>query len=112
MTNKKKNQNFDITGERAAAGSTVAFPTGKVLFLSPLPFPTGQPPLDFNGSILEKNETYLDLGTTNSGKIFPAQVMITNIMLVILFFFVFTPFIAGTTAWGNPYDVIWIIDTA
>jgi len=38
--------------------------------------------------------------------------MITNIMLVILFFFVFTPFIAGTTAWGNPYDVTWIIDTA
>jgi hypothetical protein len=54
MTNKIKNQNFDITGERAAAGSTVAFPTGKVLFLSPLTFPTGQPQLDFNGSILEK----------------------------------------------------------
>jgi hypothetical protein len=105
MTSKNKTQNFDITGEQAVAGSTVAFPTGEALFLSPLPVPTGQLPFDLDGSIVEINETYLDLGSTNSGKIFQAQIMITNIMLVILFFFAFTPFIAGATAWGNPHGV-------
>ncbi len=80
-------------------------PTGDALFLSPLPVPTGQLPVDLGGKFIEVNDTYLDIGTSNSGKAFQARIMIANTMFIAFFFFIFAPFIAGTTAWGNPYGV-------
>jgi hypothetical protein len=102
---KNTNGELDLETLRPRAGSTKKLPTGEVLFLSPLPVPTGQIPADLNGSFTEVNDVYLDFGSTNSGKAFQTQIMIANVMLVFLFFFIFTPFIAGSTAWGNPHGV-------
>ncbi|MFJ2682323.1 DUF6708 domain-containing protein [Pseudomonas sp. NPDC087342] len=102
---KNKHADIDISSQRPKAGDTRIMPTGEALFLSPLPVPTGQLPVDLGGKFIEINDTYLDIGTSNSGKAFQARIMIANTMFISFFFFIFAPFIAGTTAWGNPYGV-------
>ncbi|WP_225609962.1 hypothetical protein [Pseudomonas sp. PDM02] len=96
---------FDIKQQRPVAGETRSFVTGEALFLSPLPVPTGQFPVDLGGKFIEVNDTYLDIGTSNSGKAFQVRIMIANTMFIAFFFFIFAPLLAGTTAWGNPYGV-------
>lgn len=44
------------------AGDVESFPGGKVIYLSPVPLPTGVAPLDFNQAIGEVNDAYLDFG--------------------------------------------------
>ncbi|MEL7893842.1 hypothetical protein [Vreelandella neptunia] len=44
------------------AGDIASFPGGKVIYLSPVPLPTGAVPLDFNQAIGEVNDAYLDFG--------------------------------------------------
>ncbi|WP_152478329.1 hypothetical protein [Halomonas sp. THAF12] len=44
------------------AGDITPFPAGKIIYLSPMPLPTGAAPVDFNQAIGEVNDAYLDLG--------------------------------------------------
>lgn len=44
------------------AGDITPFPAGKVIYLSPVPLPTGAAPVDFNQAIGEVNDTYMDFG--------------------------------------------------
>jgi hypothetical protein len=44
------------------AGKVESFPSGRLTFLSPLPLPTGLPPMDHGRAVGEVNEHYLDFG--------------------------------------------------
>ncbi|MDR5890369.1 MULTISPECIES: hypothetical protein [Halomonas] len=44
------------------AGDITPFPAGKIIYLSPVPLPTGAAPVDFNQAVGEVNDSYLDLG--------------------------------------------------
>ncbi|WP_226299069.1 DUF6708 domain-containing protein [Pseudomonas sp. MM213] len=95
---------FDIKQQRPAAGETRRFATGEALFFSPLPVPTGQIPMDFGGSFVEVNETFLDLGSSNFGKAFQARAMIGLGMIFIFSCLIVLPLLAGSTTWGNPFS--------
>ncbi|WP_299004809.1 DUF6708 domain-containing protein [uncultured Shewanella sp.] len=80
---------------RPSAGDVKNQGTSQSLFISPLPLPTGAEAADHNGSFIEVNEAYLDVGSSNHGKAFQVQaavfimtlIMIVNICLLSLIFY-------------------------
>src|SRR5690554_6341967 len=48
---------------RAEAGRIEPFPSGKLTFLSPLPLPTGLPPVDHVHAVGDVNDSWLEFGT-------------------------------------------------
>lgn len=71
---------LDLRNQRPSAGEARRFATGEALFLAPLPVPTGHLPMDLGGSFVEVNDTYLDLGKSNTNKAFQAQLAIWGVM--------------------------------
>ncbi|MCP1501070.1 hypothetical protein J2Y86_005777 [Pseudomonas migulae] len=95
---------FDIRQLRPVAGETRRFPTGEALFLSPLPVPTGQTPMDLGGSFVEVNDTYLDLGSSNLTKSFQARLAVSLPTVVVIVCLFVLPTLMGFAAFINPFD--------
>lgn len=93
----------DQNNQRPVAGESRRFATGEAVFFSPLPIPTGQTPMDLDGSFLEVNDTYLDVGSSNFNKAFQARVMIASGMLLLIVSLIVGPSIAGLMSIGDPY---------
>lgn len=86
---------MDLRNRPPTAGEQRDIPLGQALFFSPLPLPTAQGDgLDINGSFLEVNDVYLDIGTSNSGKEFQVQ-MYTSALSFFCFVCLVLLFTAG-----------------
>ncbi|WP_299004815.1 DUF6708 domain-containing protein [uncultured Shewanella sp.] len=72
---------------RPNAGDVRKHGLSQSLFISPLPLPTGAEAADHNGSFIEVNEAYLDVGSSNYGKFFQVQ-MYTSLMTMVTIFFI------------------------
>lgn len=94
---------FDIRQQRPVAGETRRFPTGEALFLSPIPVPTGQIPMDLGGSFVEVNDTYLDLGSSNLTKSFQARLAVSLPTVVVIVCLFVLPTLMGFAAFINPF---------
>ncbi|MEI6859312.1 MAG: hypothetical protein V5788_05940 [Shewanella sp.] len=70
--NDKADAALDLSNSPPTAGEQRDIPLGQALFFSPLPTAQGDG-LDINGSFLEVNDVYLDIGSSNSGKNFQVQ---------------------------------------
>jgi hypothetical protein len=101
--NNDINDEINIKLLRPTAGEVRKFATGEVVFLAPLPVPTGDIPMDLDGSFLDVNEAYLDIGSSNFNKAFQTQAMIGLTMAFIITCVVIGPLIIGLTAFGDPY---------
>jgi hypothetical protein len=94
---------LDLRNNRPKAGEIRRFATGESVFLSPLPVPTGQTPMDLGGSFLEVNDVYLDMGSSNQGKSFQARVVVTLPMSAIIVCLVLLPVFMGFGTFFNPF---------
>ena len=94
---------FDIRQQRPVAGETRRFPTGEALFLSPLPVPTGQIPMDLGGSFVDVNDTYLDFGSSNLTKSFQARLAVSLPTVVVIVCLFVLPTLMGFAAFINPF---------
>lgn len=104
MSNSKNvDDELKIKTNRPNAGEIRKHLTGEALFLSPLPLPTGQPPMDIDGSILEINERYIDIGIGNKNKPFQVKLFIAGAMFLVIMSLVIGPTIAGLGAFLNNY---------
>lgn len=90
----QENEDFSLSPHPdncPSAGDVRKHGTSQSLFISPLPLPTGALAED-DGSFLEVNETYLDVGLSSKGKAFQVQLctsgmtFIALVMLAILAF--------------------------
>ena len=100
----QSNDELNLKKTRPVAGEKRRFTTGEALFLSPLPVPTGNIPMDLGGSFVDVNDTTLDVGSSNFGKAFQARSMIGLGMMFILSCLIVLPLLAGSTTWGNPFS--------
>lgn len=73
------------------AGELRHFANGRTLFVAPLPLPTGHPPVDWAGSIIDVNDVYLDVGATANNKVFQVQMVAFLIIFSLLAFLVVAP---------------------
>ncbi|WP_318652985.1 hypothetical protein [Pseudomonas sp. PDM02] len=96
-------EEINIKLQRPTAGEVRKFATGEAVFLAPLPVPTGDTPMDLDGSFIEINESFLDIGSSNFNKAFQTQAMIGLVMAFIITCVVIGPLIIGLTAFGDPY---------
>ncbi|MCC6075596.1 DUF6708 domain-containing protein [Pseudomonas sp. GCM10022188] len=103
MTQQPQDE-LDLRNQRPSAGEARRFTTGEALFLAPLPVPTGHLPMDLGGSFIEVNDTYLDVGQSNTNKAFQAQLMIWGTMSVGLSLFLILPLLAATARATGPYQ--------
>ncbi|WP_374011531.1 DUF6708 domain-containing protein [Pseudomonas cichorii] len=94
---------IDLKHNRPRAGEIRPFATGESLFLSPLPVPTGQMPIDLGGSFLEVNDVYLDVGSSNQGKAFQARMAVMLPMAAIIVCIVVAPILGGLGTFFNPF---------
>ncbi|WP_318670026.1 DUF6708 domain-containing protein [Pseudomonas capsici] len=94
-SSQAQHDEIDLKHNRPEAGEIRRFATGESLFLSPLPVPTGQMPMDLGGSFLEVNDTYLDVGSSNQGKSFQARIAVMLPMLAIIVCLVLLPVSMG-----------------
>jgi hypothetical protein len=95
---------LDLKNHRPMAGETRHFSTGEALFFSPVPVPTGQTPMDFGGSFIEVNDTYLDLGSSNLTKSFQARLAVSLPTVVVIVCLFVLPTLMGFAAFINPFD--------
>ncbi|MBX8582844.1 hypothetical protein K5D51_24985, partial [Pseudomonas cichorii] len=94
-SSQTQHDEIDLKHDRPRAGEIRRFATGESLFLSPLPMPTGQTPMDLGGSFLEVNDVYLDVGSSNQGKSFQARIAVMLPMLAIIVCLVLLPVSMG-----------------
>ncbi|WP_308125043.1 DUF6708 domain-containing protein [Pseudomonas cichorii] len=92
-SNPTPHDELDLKHNRPKAGEIRRFATGESVFMSPLPLPTGYPPMDFGGNFLEVNDVYLDVGGSNQGKSYQARLCVMWPMLVLIMFVVILPVI-------------------
>ncbi|WP_370655142.1 hypothetical protein [Pseudomonas sp.] len=105
MPSKPEQQvELDFRNHGSMAEDTRRFAIGEALFLSPLPIPTGNAPMDLGGSFVKVNDTFLDVGSSNFGKAFQARAMIGLGMMLIFSCLIVLPLLAGSTTWGNPFS--------
>ncbi|MGQ3852892.1 DUF6708 domain-containing protein [Pseudomonas capsici] len=102
-TDLKQTDELDLKHNRPKAGEIRRFATGESVFLSPLPVPTGQPPMDLGGSFLEVNDAYLDVGSSNQGKSYQARLCVMMPMFVIIVSLIVAPVLAGSGTFFNPF---------
>lgn len=92
----------------ARAGQSDKFPSGTVTYLSPLPLPTGLPPVDHSHIVADVRDEYMELGAY-SPNVFSWQVTIGGpVAMLILTCVVFpiTIFLGGLV-WGEgPTDAV------
>jgi hypothetical protein len=60
--------------------------------------------MDFGGSFVEVNDTFLDVGSSNFGKAFQSRAMIGLGMMFVFSCLIVLPLLAGSTTWGNPFS--------
>src|SRR5690554_1259543 len=65
------------------AGNSDAFKSGKVTYLSPLPLPTGLPPVDHSHVVAEVTDEYLELGAFTPN-VFGWQLTLAMPMMVVV----------------------------
>ncbi|MEN1835134.1 DUF6708 domain-containing protein [Pseudomonas lijiangensis] len=99
----KQSDELDIKHNRPKAGEIRRFATGESLFLSSLPVPTGQMPMDLSGSFLEVNDVYLDVGSSNQGKSYQARLAVSLPMSAIIAFVKVLPVLMGFGTFFNPF---------
>ncbi len=102
-SNPEQHDELDLKHNRPKAGEIRRFATGESVFLSPLPVPTGQPPMDLGGSFLEVNDVYLDVGSSNQGKSFQARLAVSLPMSAIIAFVIVLPILMGFGTFFNPF---------
>ncbi|WCP65916.1 hypothetical protein LYZ37_08435 [Vibrio tubiashii] len=99
-------QDFNLKEQRPLAGEVRTYPLGEALFFSPKPLPSvrvSPNSLGESNQILEINDTYMDIGQSNQGKAFQAQLVIFWVMLatfVVLSVFIFSANIMKDTHQG------------
>ncbi len=103
MAKAPADPDFDLKSQRPSAGEVRSFATGQALFLAPLPLPTGHAPMDLDGSFLDVNDTYLDVGQSNANKAFQAQLMIWGVMCIPIMCLIVAPLILGFGTFGDLY---------
>ncbi|AZT83380.1 hypothetical protein EHN06_07365 [Marinobacter sp. NP-4(2019)] len=84
------------------AGRTDSFPSGTVTYLSPLPLPTGLPPVDHSQIVSEVRDEYLELGAF-SPNVFGWQVTLglpVGMLIFTCVVFPITIFLGGLV-WGE-----------
>lgn len=101
---QKPQDELDLRNQRPSAGEARRFATGEALFLAPLPIPTGHHPMDLGCSFIEVNDTYLDVGQSNTNKAFQAQLMIWGVMSAVIMILLMTPLAAATIRATGPYQ--------
>ena len=96
----------DITTPRA--GSSESFKSGKVNYLSPLPLPTGLPPVDHSHVVAEVTDEYLELGAFTPN-VFGWQLTLAMPMMVVVLSCIVLPvlmFFGGLTIGDGLMDGI------
>lgn len=102
----------DITTPRA--GSSETFKSGKVTYLSPLPLPTGLPPVDHSHIVAEVTDEYLELGAFTPN-VFGWQLTLAMPMFVVVSLCIVLPVLGffGGLVWGEGIlDAIGIVALA
>ncbi|WP_322973080.1 DUF6708 domain-containing protein [Pseudomonas lijiangensis] len=102
-SSQTQHDEIDLKHNRPKAGEIRRFATGESVFLSPLPVPTGQPPIDLGGSFLEVNDVYLDVGSSNQGKSYQARLCVMMPMFMIIVCLIVAPVLAGFGTFFNPF---------
>lgn len=88
-----------IDSKSPRAGRSESFPSGTMTYLSPLPLPTGLPPVDHSQIVAEMHEEYLELGAF-APNVFSWQATIGAPMVILLLMTAVLPtlmFLAGLT---------------
>lgn len=87
------------------AGRSEPFPSGRLTFLSPLPLPTGLPPVDHGHAVGEVSGGYLDFGTGVT-PVFGIQMVLGGPFFCFLFIAFVFPFVVllGGFAFGNGWE--------
>ena len=94
------------TDQPHQAGETQALPGGRIIYLSSKPLPTGHQALDLNGSIINLNETYLDVGGGYMD-VFGWQLLTGVAFGLFLLFALVAPGILLSTMLDAPFELIW-----
>ncbi|MGD8113226.1 hypothetical protein [Vibrio sp. TRT 17S01] len=98
-------QDFNLNDQRPLAGEVRTYPLGEALFFSPKPLPSARvipSALGESNQIVEINDTYMDIGQSNQGKAFQAQLVIFWIMLAT--FVVLSVLILSANAMKDTYQ--------
>lgn len=80
-------QDFNLNDQRPLAGEVRTYPLGEALFFSPMPLPSANVIPDSLGEsnqVLEINDTYMDIGQSNHGKVFQVQLVLFCVMFAFL----------------------------
>ncbi|MGP4845005.1 hypothetical protein ACTXGQ_12800 [Marinobacter sp. 1Y8] len=104
--------------QRYEAGEVEPFPTGRLIYLAPKPFPTGAIPVDYGRAVGAVNDCYLDFGTGNSFA-FAWQMILGGPFVLFLLAAVVCPLLAFWSGFhfGNGWpDAVWgfwgVLDTS